>query len=120
MNISTGTLSVDEYNRPMVLTDKKAIELLLIQLMLMNPGTSQTHPLMGVGLVKNWRFMYMENISSLQMEITKQISTYLPMLQGVTVTIEQDKDIPTRINIYIKIEDVLYNFTVENGVLSDI
>lgn len=121
MNIYTGTLSIDEYNNPQVLKGKKAIELLLIQLMLLNPGTSQTHPLMGVGLVKNWRYMYMENLPSLQMEITKQIATYLPTLQGVIVTVEQDSTENKRVNIYITIEDTLYAFaTNEKGTLSTI
>ena len=54
------------------------------------------------------------------MDIEKQIETYLPMLQGVTVEIEPNPDVDKEIIIYITIEDTLYPFTTNDGKLSDL
>lgn len=116
----TCALSVDEYGRPTAYKDKAAIRILLIQLILLNPGTFQSHPNMGVGLVKRYRYSFMENISSIKLEIENQIETYLPMLQGVSVDIEPNPDIDKEIIIYITIEDTLYPFTTNDGKLSDL
>lgn len=110
-------LSIDKFERPKVLKDKDAVFNLLRRLLLLNPGTIQTHPEMGVGIVAKWRYMDMSDIQDLETEISKQISTYLPSFQGADVKItpaEEDKTIIIRITI----DNTLYAFEVNDKVLT--
>lgn len=118
MALNEYLLSVDKYNNPAVKTDKDAIFYLLIRLIMLNPGTIESHPDMGVGLIKNWRYSDMGQIPQLEAEIQSQIETYLPMLQGVSVKVEQVES--KEIAIYIKISNIIYSFKTENGTLVDL
>lgn len=118
MALNEYLLSVDKYNNPAVKTDKDAIFYLLIRLIMLNPGTIESHPDMGVGLIKNWRYSDMSQIPQLEAEIQSQIETYLPMLQGVSVKVEQIES--KEIAIYIKISNIIYSFKTENGTLVDL
>lgn len=104
-------LSVNNFNRPEIKKDVDAIYLLLIRLLLRVPGSSQTHPKMGVGLIERFRYIDMDNLNELQDEIHSQISSYLPQFQAVTVEIGQygDKDI----QIKITIDKTLYIFNTD-------
>ena len=118
MALNEYLLSVDKYNNPAVKTDKDAIFYLLIRLIMLNPGTIESHPDMGIGLIKNWRYSDMSQIPQLEAEIQSQIETYLPMLQGVSVKVEQVES--KEIAIYIKISNIIYSFKTENGTLVDL
>jgi septum formation topological specificity factor MinE len=74
--------------QPDVLEDKDAKYTLIIRLILMEPGTIQTHPEMGVGIISRWRYSDSEDLLNLQNEIRKQISKYLPLeLQTSSVSV---------------------------------
>lgn len=105
------TLSVDKFERPVKKSNEDAIYLLLVRLLLLTPGTIQTHPEMGVGLVTRFRYMSMERLSELQAEISKQIATYLPNLMGVNVEVEQLSAVDIRIKI--KVATTLYIFNTD-------
>jgi len=105
------TLSVDKFERPAKKSNEDAIYLLLVRLLLLTPGTIQTHPEMGVGLVTRFRYMSMERLSELQAEISKQIATYLPNLMGVNVEVEQLSAVDIRIKI--KVATTLYIFNTD-------
>lgn len=120
MDITTYGISIDEYGRPKTYKDRDAIRVLLVQLILLNPGTIQSHPHMGVGLIKNWRYSYIERMSSLELEISKQIDTYLPMFAGATVTIQQNPNNSKEIFIFIEIADEVYGFQTEELTLKDL
>ena len=111
-------LSVDKYNNPAVKTDKECIFYLLIRLILLNPGTIESHPDMGVGLIKNWRYSDMSQLPQLESEIQTQIETYLPVLQVVSVKVEQISHV--EIAIYIKISNIIYSFKTDNGTLVEL
>ena len=84
MAISEFSFSVDDFKSPKVYKNPKAVAVLLTRLLLLEPGTIQSHPEMGVGLYSN--FMYgMEGAtaSSLKSSIQKQIT------QGITKFIKE-------------------------------
>ncbi|WP_301066618.1 hypothetical protein [uncultured Duncaniella sp.] len=90
MAITEATLSKDEFNQPKVLKNAEAIACLLTRLLLLEPGTIQSHPNMGVGLVSNYRYST-NSEADLQQRFTKQIETYLPQYQGAEIRV-QEKD----------------------------
>ena len=108
MAISEFSFSVDDFKSPKVYKDPKAVAVLLTRLRLLEPGTIQSHPEMGVGLYSN--FMYgMEGAtaSSLKSSIQKQITTYLPDFQSLNVSVVQKED---TLYITVEIDGYVYGF----------
>jgi hypothetical protein len=96
--------SVDNFNKPIVYTGKKAIGLLLTRLILLKPGSDPLHPEMGVG-IENYRYA-MGKIEELRDRIKTQIQTYLPDFQSADVTLVATPD--HLLNIEITINDTIY------------
>ena len=71
-------LSVDKYYKPLVTKGEDYATLMLIRLILLEPGTFQTHPNMGVGLVSKFRYSTEVDMTKLSNSIKDQIMTYLP------------------------------------------
>lgn len=69
----------------MVLNNGEAIARVLIHLLLLEPGTIQSHPDMGVGLVSKYRYTTENKIYKLRDDFRGQIEKYLPQYQGVEV-----------------------------------
>lgn len=79
------TLSIDSFNQPKAYKDKEAAALLILRLLLLEPGTNNSHPEMGVGIVSKYRFSDENAIDDLKLKIKDQIYTYLPSLALQTV-----------------------------------
>lgn len=73
-------LTTDEFRNPKVLEGAKAIGILLVRLLLMEPGTNPLHPDMGVGIGPRYRFITESDLDQLQTRVKEQINTYLPSL----------------------------------------
>jgi len=100
------TLSITPLNRPEVLKNQEAIAMLLLRLILLNPGSDPLHPDMGVGII-NYRYA-MGKLDELRRRVEDQIHTYLPCFPAGNVEINIT---PTKLcNILITIDDVLYTY----------
>jgi len=100
------TLSITPLNRPEVLKNQEAIAMLLLRLILLNPGSDPLHPDMGVGII-NYRYA-MGKLDELKRRVEDQIHTYLPCFPAGSVEINIT---PTKLcNILITIDDVLYTY----------
>lgn len=97
-------LSINEFKEPVKIEGKAAIGLLLVQLIVLEPGSDPLHPDMGVG-IKRYRYG-INNIDSLRKEVEYQIETYLPNFQNATVNIVVTKE--KICNIEITIDDIVY------------
>ena len=76
----------------MVLKNSHAIMQVLVHLLLLEPGTIQSHPEMGVGLVSKYRYSMEHEIDKLRDDFRTQIQKDLPQYQGVQVNcFMQDK-----------------------------
>lgn len=96
--------SVNEFNEPAKLTEKAAIGLMLVRLIMMDPGSNPLHPTMGVG-IRKYRYG-VNNTEELRKAVQSQIETFLPCFQNarVAIIITPDKIC----NIEITINDVVY------------
>lgn len=83
------TLSVDEFNNPKVLKNGEAMANILARLLLLEPGTFETHPEMGVGIVSRYRYSFAGHADELESDFKAQIEKYLPTFQGVQVKVEE-------------------------------
>lgn len=110
-------LSVNKYDRPKVLKNENATSMLLLRLLLLTPGTIQSRPNMGVGIISRWRYTDMENIKDLESEIERQISKYLPNLIASKVTVNPSENRKGEILIDITINNVIYSFETDNTEL---
>lgn len=95
-------LSINEYVQPKVLKGEAAAYTNIIRLFLLDPGTNQTHPEMGIGIRSRYRFSDTAEISTLQAEVKDQLKTYLPNL---TVMDVQVKPYGTTLAIFISSTD---------------
>lgn len=115
------SLKVNDFNEPKVYEKQQALMLLLTRLILLEPGTFQSHPDMGVGLISNFRYRVDDGslVSDLKSRIQSQINTYLPFLDGVNVLVEiHDKSFYVTIGIDDLIFGVLYD-TQTNDLSTD-
>ena len=119
--IKEYSLKVNDFNEPKVYERQQALMLLLTRLILLEPGTFQSHPDMGVGLISNFRYRVDDGslIADLKSRIQTQIDTYLPFLSGVTVLVEiRDKSFYVTIGIDDLIFGILYD-TQTNNLTTD-
>lgn len=98
-------IDTDEFNQPRVSKGTEAIGVLLVRLLLLEPGTDPMRPGMGVGLVSKYRYMFPDKLSELKKDIYSQLETYLFPYQNVELTLSiEDKelriDIDVNKNIY--------------------
>ena len=96
--------STNQYNEPVVITEKSSIALLLVRLILLDPGSDPLHPDMGVGL-KDYRYS-MDQLEELKKRIEEQIELFLPEFESAVVALIGT---PDRVcNIEITIDDTVY------------
>lgn len=108
-------LSIDEFNKPLILGGKDAISTLLIHLILLEPGTYSTRPGMGVGLISRYRYNDEQSLEALKLDIKSQVDAYLPEFDAVDVNVYMDKQNPdeekgNEIVIEIVVDDTLYKY----------
>lgn len=92
-------------NRPIEYKDKDGAILLIMRLILLEPGTFETHPDCGVGLISKYRYIQDLDVSELEGRIQTQIETYLPMFTSVSVSIKINNTDKT-LNIYINTDQL--------------
>lgn len=87
-------LSLNDFNMPKVFSEADSVYVHIIQLILLEPGKYQSHPNMGVGIRSRYRHNNEDNfLLNLKTDITNQISTYLPELSNVAVTLTHKNQI---------------------------
>lgn len=98
---------VDEFGDPVVFKDSECIMMNLVHLLLLEPGTFQSHPEMGVGLVSKYRYMTDDKIQDLKDDFQAQIEKYLPQYQAVDIQVALENMI---LLISTKINGSVYGF----------
>ena len=98
--------AIDTFKKPVVVEEKKATAVRLLELIMMEPGSNPLHPDMGVG-VRNYRYG-IETLEDLEERIREQIETYLPMCQLDNIAIIRTPD--KVLNVEIEIKGIVYSF----------
>ena len=116
LGITEFAFAVDDFMNPKEFKDGEAICTLLVRLLLLEPGTIQSHPDMGIGLMSKYRYSAEGTASVLQNDLQRQVDRYLPSLQGTKVTVtERD----SKYYIAAEFESVLYgvSFDTSSGMI---
>lgn len=71
------SLNVDKYNSPLVYKNFNALGVILMRLMLLEPGTITHSPRMGLGLISKYRYIQSDKARDLAQAIRDQIRDYL-------------------------------------------
>ncbi len=71
-------LTTNEFLVPDYVEGSNACGLLMLRLLLLQPGQNPVHPDMGVGLGPKYRFITEDDMNMLQDRVQDQINTYLP------------------------------------------
>lgn len=113
-------LSFNHYKEPEVIYDRQAVSLLLLRLIIMDPGADPLHPDMGVG-IRKYRYS-MDNEAELTKKIEDQIHTYLPYFSDANITLVYTPD--HTLNVEIESGGVVYvyesDIKVKDITLEDI
>lgn len=104
-------ISVDNYKKPKVISGNKGNYYFILRLMIMEPGTNPLFPLMGLGLRRRARFITEDEIPDIQIELNKQIETYLPDLMITNISIEMDNG---ALRITISSDEEQYNYSSDD------
>lgn len=113
------TMSVNSFNRPKELTGNDAIYTLLVRLFLLDPGTNQSFPNMGLGARKRYRYSFQEDIVKLESEFKDQINTYLPSLNLVDIKAKLvDKTLLVQAQINSTVFEI--NFNTETKTIEEL
>lgn len=97
-------LTTDKFKEPSKLTGSNAVGLLLMRLIMMEPGTDPLHPDMGVGI---WRYRYtIDRKEELRLRIEQQINTYLPYFSDTDVSLIYNQD--KTVNVEITMDGTTY------------
>lgn len=105
MAITEFAFSVDDFKNPKTYKNAEAVATLLVRLLLLEPGTIQSHPDMGVGLISRYRFSVEGEGAKLQGEYQRQVEKYLPQFQGAQITVKEKNK---QFQISVQIDDTLY------------
>ena len=97
-------LTTDAFKTPVVLENQQAIAILLMRLILLDPGSDPLHPEMGVG-IRQYRYA-MGRLEELKERVADQINKFLPCFPAGNVDLEITSD--KLINIKITIDDTVY------------
>lgn len=89
-----NVLSLNNFGMPKVFNENDSAYVLIIRLLLLEPGKFQSHPDMGIGIRSRYRFNNDENfLMNLQNDIKKQMDKYLPELSATEVTLTTNNQV---------------------------
>ena len=108
--LTEQSFSIDDFQNPKLYTNGQAVCTLLVRLIMLEPGTIQSHPDMGVGIISRYRYSVEGAESELQADIQRQVNKYLPILQGVRITVKQQDH---AFYIAAEYEGVLYGVSID-------
>lgn len=117
MPIKEYLMKTNNFDKPTVLSGNDAIYNLLVKLALLEPGTVQTHPDMGLGLQSKYRYSF--DAEKIKNDYKKQIETYLPALKNIEVLTEI---VSHYLIIQVNVDGILYPIKIdtENNKLVDL
>lgn len=84
-NITDHALAIDSFKNTVTYKGFSAIEMQICRLIMIEPGTYETHPELGVGLVSRFRDAPSSELETLDRRIKEQMTTYMPDVYGVEV-----------------------------------
>lgn len=81
-------LALNEFNKPRVIQAADAGYMHIIYIMLLNPGTFQSHPEMGVGIRERYRDNNdIDMLTKLRQDLKRNVERYLPELTLLEVSL---------------------------------
>jgi hypothetical protein len=118
ISIHEFSLSVNSFNEPLTYEDAEAVMILLTRLLLLDPGTIQSHPEMGVGLTTKFRYGLDGSEILLQTTFREQIDKYLPDFQAAEIRVQL---VDHSYRIYATLDNYLFSFMydIDTNTLSN-
>lgn len=108
-------LTTNEFMVPDSVKGSDAYGLLLLRLLLLQPGQNPLHPGMGVGLGPKYRFITEDNMNMLQDRVQEQIDTYLSQDFNVKTTVYMEIKPSHYLKIIITANDTDYIYDTEDS-----
>lgn len=106
------TMNLDSFMNPSVYKGTSANEILIARLIMLEPGTIETHPEMGIGIVSRYRNMPESELPTLERDIESQISRYLPDIYATEVKCQTKKN---KLIIGVKANDDVFAYSYDGS-----
>lgn len=103
-------LTLNEFNTPKIIKDLDVVNTKIIRLMMYEKGTSPDQPDKGFGLRSRYRLAKEDELPTMEIDLKKQISVFLPTLQGVDVKMEIRNKI---LYIGIEADNALFEYSYD-------
>lgn len=100
----------NDFYQPKEIIGKKAVALLIVRLILLEPGTDPMRPEMGVGLVSKYRYMFPEKLADLKKDISNQLQIFLPQYQMTPIKLSVED---SKLIIEITVDDSVYKYVMD-------
>lgn len=117
-------LSTNNFKEPKVVNGSEAICILIVRLILMEPGSRIDMPDAGIGLNSRYAYLMESDIQALELEIQDQVSMYLPDAREAEVQCRfNSTDNPAednKISIIIKIGDDIAEYDMEDYISANV
>lgn len=110
MPITEFAFSVDDFKNPKLFKNPEAVTTLLVRLLLLEPGTLQSHPDAGVGLYSRYSYSTEGTALKLQGEFQSQIERFLPLFQGARVSVKEKNK---TFRISVEIDNTMYGISYD-------
>ena len=105
-------LSTDNFKNPVLKEGNDATGLLIMRLLILDPGTNRRHPSMGIGMLSKL-FSSSSDILDLQENIDSQMNTYMPrVIRPSEIKLTGNKK--GFLEIHIVVKDIDYIYETEN------
>ena len=105
-------LSTDNFKNPVLKEGNDATGLLIMRLLILDPGTNRRHPSMGIGMLSKL-FSSSSDILNLQENIDSQMNTYMPPdIRPSEIKLTGNKK--GFLEIHIVVKDIDYIYETEN------
>ena len=111
-------LSLNDYNTPKVVTDTELMNIKILRLLLLEPGTYPDQPDRGFGIQSRYRYMLFDEASLIEFktELKRCIDQWFPTGNNVEIYVSLEKKI---MNIGIVINDVFYEYIYDGENLKE-
>lgn len=107
--ITEYSLDIDQFYTPKEYKNFEAIGILIMRLFLLDPGTIQSNPEMGIGLISKFKYMNSDRVPEFIGRSIEQIHTYLDK----TALVDMEVSFIPNMNImeiFITVNNILYKY----------
>ena len=110
-------MSLNNFRTPRIIDGQHCVNLKVMRLILLEPGTHPDFPEKGFGLVSRYRYVMQDGLGNMAEELRNHMNQWLPDIRDVNVNMELKNGI---LYLGITCDDVYYEYTFNGSILKPV